>query len=115
LHFVAKRLQDSNVTSNAPPPIDRVSDRVLVEVARSLRRHVDCPPQSVEPGSLRQVLDAALAAAPPLASYVFDDQRAIRKHVAVFVNGEMVPDRVLLDRPLRAGDRVLVIQALTGG
>ena len=103
------------MTSNAPPPTARASDRVLVEVARSLRRHVDCPPQWVEPGPLRKVLAAALEAAPPLASYVFDDQRAIRKHVAVFVNGEMIPDRVRLERPLQAGDRVLVIQALTGG
>jgi sulfur carrier protein ThiS len=115
LFAVARRLQDSNVTSNAPPPTARPSDRVLVELARSLRRHVYFPPQWVEPGSLGQVLAAALEAAPPLASYVFDDQRAIRKHVAVFVNGDMVQDRVRLDRPLHAGDRVLVIQALTGG
>ena len=34
---------------------------------------------------------------------------------AVFVNGEMIPDRSDLTRPLAAGDRVHVIQALTGG
>jgi sulfur carrier protein ThiS len=39
----------------------------------------------------------------------------VRKHVAVFVNQTMVQDRVLLDQPLAAGDRVLVAQALTGG
>ncbi|MCJ0761909.1 MoaD/ThiS family protein [Variovorax terrae] len=88
---------------------------VSVEFAASLRRHVDCAPQSVAPGSLRAVLEAALAAAPELAHYVFDDQRAIRKHVAVFVNQQMVRDRVHLDQPLSRGDRVLVIQALTGG
>jgi sulfur-carrier protein len=88
---------------------------VSVEFARSLRRHVDCPPQSVDPGSLREVLLAALETAPALVSYVFDDQQAIRKHVAVFVNDEMVQDRVRLDLQLEGGDRVLVIQALTGG
>ena len=88
---------------------------ITVEFAASLRRHVECAPQSVAPGSLRAVLDAALAAAPELAHYVFDDQRAIRKHVAVFVNAQMVQDRAKLDRPLHAGDRVTVIQALTGG
>ena len=54
-------------------------------------------------------------AAPALAAYVFDDQRAVRKHVAVFVNRELVADRVRLDRALLAGDRVLVVQALSGG
>lgn len=88
---------------------------VTVEFAASLRRHVACAPQQVAPGSLREVLEAALGAAPGLAHYVFDDQRCIRKHVAVFVNQHMVQDRIDLEQRLGNGDRVLVIQALTGG
>jgi len=88
---------------------------VRVEFAASLRRHVECGAQEVAPGPLRHVLEAALAAAPALGPYVFDDQRDVRKHVAVFVNGQMVQDRHRLDAPLRAGDRVLVVQALSGG
>jgi molybdopterin converting factor small subunit len=88
---------------------------VTVEFASSLRRHVECPAQEVEAGNLRQVLEAALEAAPDLAHYVFDDQRCVRKHVAVFINKTMVMERKDLNHPLLAGDRVLVIQALTGG
>jgi sulfur carrier protein ThiS len=88
---------------------------VRVEFASSLRRHVECPPQDVAAGSLRTVLEAALGAAPDLAPYVFDDQRCIRKHVAVFINQTLVQDRKNLEQALRSGDRVLVIQALTGG
>ncbi|MGS5086399.1 MoaD/ThiS family protein [Hydrogenophaga sp. A37] len=88
---------------------------VTVEFAPSLRRHVDCVPQQVAPGALREALEAALRAAPELAHYVFDDQRAVRKHVAVFVNRQLVTDRVSLNQPLEAGDRVLVVQALSGG
>ncbi|RFO97576.1 thiamine biosynthesis protein ThiS [Rhodoferax lacus] len=88
---------------------------VTVEFASSLRRHVECAPQSVPAGSLRAVLEAALLAAPALAPYVFDDQRGIRKHVAVFINQTLVLDRQNLERLLQPGDRVLVIQALTGG
>lgn len=88
---------------------------VTVEFASSLRRHVDCPPQQVAAGSLRQVLEAALQAAPGLAPYVFDDQRCVRKHVAVFINQTMALDRKNLTQALQPGDRVLVIQALTGG
>jgi sulfur-carrier protein len=88
---------------------------VTVEFAPALRRHVDCAPQFVAPGALREVLEAALCAAPELAPYVFDDQRAVRKHVAVFVNRQMVQDRVVLNQTLVDGDRVLVVQALSGG
>lgn len=88
---------------------------VRVEFAASLRRHVDCAPQWVAPGELRCVLQAALAAAPALAGYVLDDQQQVRKHVAVFVNEAMVRERERLDLAIAAGDRVLVIQALTGG
>jgi len=88
---------------------------VRVEFASSLRRHVDCAAQSVGVGTLRDVLESALQAEPRMAGYVFDDQRAIRKHVAVFVNDQMVHDRVDLSRALNDGDQVLVIQALTGG
>ena len=88
---------------------------VTVEFAASLRRHVECAPQSVAPGTLREVLESALRAAPELAHYVFDDQRAVRKHVAVFVNGQLVRERIRLAQRLGAGERVLVVQALTGG
>jgi sulfur carrier protein ThiS len=88
---------------------------VIVEFAASLRRHVACAPQNVAVGSLRGVLEAALAAAPELQHYVFDDQGSIRKHVAVFINKTMVLDRHNLSQTLASGDSVLVIQALTGG
>lgn len=88
---------------------------VKVEFAAALQRHVPCAPQSVAPGTLRAVLEAALAAAPGLAHYLFDDQGAVRKHVAVFVNQQQVRDRVRLDRPLADGDSVFVVQALSGG
>lgn len=88
---------------------------VTVEFAASLRRHVECAPQSVLAGSLRAVLQAALAAAPELAHYVFDDQGHVRKHVAIFINQQMLINRSQLDLPIASGDKVLVIQALTGG
>ncbi|NJM42873.1 MAG: MoaD/ThiS family protein [Brachymonas sp.] len=47
--------------------------------------------------------------------YVLDDQGHIRKHVAVFVNQTMHLPRDRLDRPIADGDKVLVIQCLTGG
>ncbi|KPF68242.1 thiamine biosynthesis protein ThiS [beta proteobacterium AAP99] len=88
---------------------------VTVEFAPSLRRHVDCPLQHVSPQALGEALHAALQAAPTLAPYVFDEQGAVRKHVAVFINGSLLRKRDELGQILDAGDRVLVIQALSGG
>lgn len=86
-----------------------------VDFAPALTRHVPCPRQEVPAGTLASVLDAAFAAAPALRAYVLDEQGAVRKHVAVFVNGEVIASRSDLTRELKAVDRVHVIQALTGG
>ncbi|HSV83529.1 MAG TPA: MoaD/ThiS family protein [Ramlibacter sp.] len=86
-----------------------------VEFAPALTRHVDCPRQEVPAGTLAAALAAAFTAAPALRGYVLDEQGAVRKHVAVFVNGQMIPDRNDLTRALGPEDRVHVIQALTGG
>jgi molybdopterin converting factor small subunit len=88
---------------------------VTVEFAASLRRHVECAPQTVAAGSLRTVLETALAAAPELRNYVLDDQGNVRKHVAVFINQTMLKNRQNLSQSVASGDSVLVIQALTGG
>lgn len=86
-----------------------------VEFAPALTRHVPCARQDVPAGTLASVLDAALAAAPALRGYVLDEQGAVRKHVAVFVNGQLIASRTDLTQPLGHEDRVHVIQALTGG
>ena len=66
-------------------------------------------------GPLRDVLVEALGRAPALRPYVLDDQGNVRRHVAVFVNGELQNDRSTLARGLGDGDRVYVAQALSGG
>ena len=86
-----------------------------VEFAPALTRHVACPLQSVVAASLGEALLAAFAAAPAMRGYVLDEQGAVRKHVAVFVNGRMIVSRSDLSQPLAGDDRVHVIQALTGG
>ncbi|MBO9680146.1 MAG: MoaD/ThiS family protein [Acidovorax sp.] len=86
-----------------------------VEFAPALTRHVPCAPQQVAAPTLRAALDRALDAAPALRSYVLDEQGAVRRHVAVFVNARQIASRSALDIPLEDGDRVVVIQALTGG
>jgi sulfur carrier protein ThiS len=86
-----------------------------VEFAPALTRHVPCPPQQVDARTLREALARSFEAAPQMRHYVLDEQGAVRKHVAVFVNARMITDRANLDVPLEGADKVMVIQALTGG
>lgn len=86
-----------------------------IEFAPHLQRYVRCPSQSVMADTLRHALEAAFTAAPGLRDYVLDDQGGVRKHVAVFINGELMHDRRNLERRLAPADRVYVAQALSGG
>jgi hypothetical protein len=87
----------------------------VVEFAPALTRHVACPAQNVAAGTLRAALEAAFAVAPAMKSYVLDEQGAVRKHVAVFVNAQLIASRTRLDITLAPTDKVMVLQALTGG
>jgi sulfur carrier protein ThiS len=86
-----------------------------VTFAPALTRHVPCPQQDVAASTLRDALEVAFRAAPALRGYVLDEQGAVRKHVAVFINGEMIASRTHLGQALAPDDQVMVIQALTGG
>jgi molybdopterin synthase sulfur carrier subunit len=86
-----------------------------VSFAPALTRHVPCEVQRVDADTVRAALDGAFRSAPALRDYVFDEQGAVRKHVAVFVNGELVARAVAPERRLSPTDQLMVIQALTGG
>jgi sulfur-carrier protein len=88
---------------------------VLVNFAPQLQRHVPCADQLVVAGTLKSALDKAFAAAPLMRSYVLDDQGFIRKHVAVFINGQLHRARHDLSVLVPNGTKIHVIQALSGG
>ena len=52
---------------------------------------------------------------PRLRGYLLDDQGAVRKHVAIFLDGESICDRLALSDPLPAEGELFVAQALSGG
>lgn len=86
-----------------------------ISFTANLRRHVDCPPVAIGAGTVRQALDAAFAANPPLRSYVLDEQGRLRKHVNIYVNDRLIADRVAQGDRIGDNDDVFVFQALSGG
>ncbi len=81
----------------------------------NLERHLSCPVRMVPGETIRAVLDAVFAAQPRLRSYILDDQDRVRRHVAIYVNGERIADRDRLSDPVTDADEVFVFQALSGG
>ena len=81
----------------------------------NIQRHVVCP-QAEAPGrTVREVLDNVFAENAQARSYVLDDQSALRKHMAVFVDGKRIRDRVGLSDAVTETSTIHVFQALSGG
>ncbi|MCC7271904.1 MAG: MoaD/ThiS family protein [Alphaproteobacteria bacterium] len=86
-----------------------------IAFTRALERFLPAPTVEVSGTTLGEALAAVFAERPALRGYVLDDQGALRRHVAVFVNGELVRDRTGLSDPVGARDEIHVFQALSGG
>jgi molybdopterin synthase sulfur carrier subunit len=84
------------VVSLRPPLRDRAGGASDVEVQGS---------------SLITVLRTLEAEHPRIVGWVLDEHGRIRRHVNVFVNGEMTRE----DLSLEPGDRVHVVPSITGG
>lgn len=87
----------------------------IVTFTRALERFLDAPSATAAGATVREALDAVFASRPALRGYVLDDQGALRRHVAVYVNGAPVRDRARLTDPVGPDDEVFVLQALSGG
>jgi len=87
----------------------------MVSFTPQLERFLPAPTVTVDGATVGDALAAVFAQNPVLRGYVLDDQGAVRRHVAVFVNGGLIADRQRLTDPVRPTDEIYVLQALTGG
>ncbi len=69
----------------------------------------------VEGRTLAEVVAALDQRFPGLGPYVVDERGALRHHVNLFVDGEMLADRAALSDPVGPDTAVHLIQALSGG
>ncbi|RNF82660.1 MoaD/ThiS family protein [Montanilutibacter psychrotolerans] len=65
--------------------------------------------------NLGDVLEGLFALHPNLRGYVVDEHGAVRHHVAVFVDGDVIRDKRNLTQVLGERAEVYVMQALSGG
>lgn len=81
----------------------------------NLQRHIRAPEMQVSAATVREALEAVFAEHPRLRGYVEDDQRRLRKHMVIFVDGRPVLDRHALQDPVSPSSEIYVMQALSGG
>jgi molybdopterin synthase sulfur carrier subunit len=86
-----------------------------VYFTRNIQRHVLCPEAVAAGQTVREILDGVFAANPEARGYVLDDQSNLRKHIAIFVDGRIVSDRVHLSDAVSETSTIHVFQALSGG
>ena len=86
-----------------------------VTFTQNLQRHLDVPSCAVEGGTVREALEQVFRHNPMLRSYVLDDQGRLRKHVVIFVDGQVITDRTRLSDAVGSSSELLVMQALSGG
>jgi sulfur-carrier protein len=70
---------------------------------------------SLVAGTLAEALQRLLEEYPRLRPHLYDEALQLRRHVLIFYNDDNLP--TIKDRsvPLKAGDRLLVLQAVSGG
>lgn len=81
----------------------------------NIQRHVACPETTAPGGTVREVLENVFANNPMARSYVLDDQSSLRRHMTVFLDGELVRDRTGLSDPVHDASTIYIFQSLSGG
>jgi molybdopterin synthase sulfur carrier subunit len=86
-----------------------------VRFTESIQRHVQCPTREIVGSTLRDVLEGYFADNDRARGYVLDDQGALRKHMAIFIDGRQIRDRHGLTDRVEDDATVDLVQALSGG
>lgn len=90
--------------------------RVVVTIPSILR---DCAQDrtrfEIDAHTLDEALHVIQEKYPLLRAHVWDDLGKLRQHVLIFLNDQGIRWMPSLDVPLRDGDRIQIVQAISGG
>lgn len=92
------------------------STSIEVNIPTPLR---DCTggrnPITIEAATLAEALQRLRETYPLLRIHLYDEAERLRPHVLIFYNEESTQWLEHLDVPLRPGDRLEIVQAVSGG
>ncbi len=88
----------------------------IIKFTYALKRfYPDLNDIEVEVKNVNEVLEKIDVRYSGIKSYLVDDSGALRKHVNIFVNGELILDREKMTDSLDHKSEVFIMQALSGG
>ncbi len=88
----------------------------IVKFTYALKRFFpDLADTPVKSKNLPDLLDAVDIHYPGIRSYLLDEQGQLRKHVNIFIEGELIRDREGLSDSFQKDSEVVIMQALSGG
>lgn len=87
-----------------------------VKFTSHLQRYFpDLRETTVEGQTVAEVVAALDGRYPGMADYILDDQGALRRHVNIFIDENVITDRTTLQDSVSDLNRVYIFQALSGG
>ena len=87
-----------------------------VKFTQALKRfYPSLAPLDIEAEQVVSILEKIEELHPGISAYILDDQGRLRKHVNIFVDGQMITDREAQSDSLAANSEVYIMQALSGG
>ena len=87
-----------------------------VNFTQALKRfYPELDTMEIEANDVNEVIKSIETKFPGIENYLIDDQRVLRKHVNIFVNGSLIKDREQLTDALTSDSEVYIMQALSGG
>lgn len=87
-----------------------------IEFSLQLAEHVGCPAKGeLKVGVLQDGLAIWFEEYPKLKEYLLDSDGNLRRHLSLFLNGEMVISTEALDLVIDDKSELFVMQAISGG
>lgn len=88
---------------------------IKVVLTANLKKYYPKSQFEIEARTLRDLLTQMDQVRPHFSDYIVDGGMVIRKHVNVFINGNVLKDKSHIDVKLEPGSQVHIMQALSGG
>ena len=87
----------------------------IVTFTQNLRRHINIDRCEVDAETVAGAMEQIFAQRPGARGYLLDDTGAVRRHVAMLLNGKSIVDRKTLSDTLPHNAELFILQALSGG
>ncbi len=87
---------------------------VKVVLTANLQKYYPERDFEISARTVAEVLEKMDFRRPQFTSYILEDNRTVRKHVNIFLNGQLLP-KTALQTELKGGDKLHIMQALSGG